>query len=209
MFFFLQPWKKLQFLRDDLRNASFCFEMFWSFDCLIIFTTFMRNIRWVNERILYSIMSPPSYYTGPPECIISKDFGTICSPLLCSICSRSIKLLFLLHHDNSNNIQFFFLNNYHINFQWGRYNIKRKMPMKSWSSYLPRRPQKLTKSSPSIWNYVVSVKLTVEIFSIFAAFFENTNFKKKHLQKLLWITIFLSWAAQTAQTEEFMFQNTT
>ena len=67
--FFRSREKKLQFLRDDLRNASFCFGMFWSFDCLIIFTTFMRNIRWVNERILYSIMSPPSYYTGPPEII--------------------------------------------------------------------------------------------------------------------------------------------
>ena len=39
-------------------------------------------------------------------------------------------------------------------------------------SYL-RRPQKLSKSSPSIWHYLVSVKSTVNISSIL----ENTNFK--------------------------------
>ena len=32
------------------------------------------------------------------------------------------------------------------------------------------------KSSLSIWHYVVSVKSTVKIFSIFVAFLENTNF---------------------------------
>ena len=32
------------------------------------------------------------------------------------------------------------------------------------------------KSSPSIWHYVVSVKLTVKISSIFVAFLENTSF---------------------------------
>ena len=40
-----------------------------------------------------------------------------------------------------------------------------------------RRPQKLPKSSPSIWQYVVSVKSPVKIFSNFVAFLENTNFK--------------------------------
>ena len=33
------------------------------------------------------------------------------------------------------------------------------------------------KSSPSIWHYIVSVKSTVKISSIFAAFLENMNFK--------------------------------
>ena len=32
------------------------------------------------------------------------------------------------------------------------------------------------KSSPSIWHYVVSVKSTVKISSIFVAFLENMNF---------------------------------
>ena len=32
------------------------------------------------------------------------------------------------------------------------------------------------KSSPSIWQYVVSVKSTVKISSIFVAFLENMNF---------------------------------
>ena len=34
----------------------------------------------------------------------------------------------------------------------------------------------MRKSSPSIWHYAVSVKLTVKISSIFVAFLENTNF---------------------------------
>ena len=34
----------------------------------------------------------------------------------------------------------------------------------------------MTKSSPSIWHYVVSVKSTVKISSIFVAFSEYTNF---------------------------------
>ena len=33
------------------------------------------------------------------------------------------------------------------------------------------------KSSPSIWRYVVSVKSTMKILSIFVAFLENMNFK--------------------------------
>ena len=32
------------------------------------------------------------------------------------------------------------------------------------------------KSSPSIWRYVVNVKSTVKISSIFVVFLENTNF---------------------------------
>ena len=32
------------------------------------------------------------------------------------------------------------------------------------------------KSSPSIWHYVVDVKSTVKISSIFVAFLENMNF---------------------------------
>ena len=32
------------------------------------------------------------------------------------------------------------------------------------------------KSSPSIWCYVVNVKLMVKISPIFVAFLENTNF---------------------------------
>ena len=39
------------------------------------------------------------------------------------------------------------------------------------------RLQKLTKSSPLIWHYAVSVKSMVKILSKFVAFLENTNFK--------------------------------
>ena len=46
-----------------------------------------------------------------------------------------------------------------------------------------RRPQKLTKSSPSIWQYVVSVKSMGKILTNYVAFLENTNFT------FLWITI--------------------
>ena len=38
------------------------------------------------------------------------------------------------------------------------------------------------KSSPSIWQYVVSVKSMMKISSIFVAFLENTNFKWKKFQ---------------------------
>ena len=34
----------------------------------------------------------------------------------------------------------------------------------------------MTKSSPPIWHYVVSVKSTVKISSILVALLENTNF---------------------------------
>ena len=46
-----------------------------------------------------------------------------------------------------------------------------------------RRPQKLMKSSTSIWHYVVSVKSTVKIWSIFVAFSENTNCQKLTFDK--------------------------
>ena len=39
-----------------------------------------------------------------------------------------------------------------------------------------RRPQKFTKSSPSIWHLLHNVKSLVKIFSIFVAFLENINF---------------------------------
>ena len=35
------------------------------------------------------------------------------------------------------------------------------------------------KFSPSIWRYVVNVKSTVKISSIFVAFLENMNFKSE------------------------------
>ena len=35
------------------------------------------------------------------------------------------------------------------------------------------------KFSPSIWGYVVNVKLTVKILSTYVAFLENMNFKAK------------------------------
>ena len=38
------------------------------------------------------------------------------------------------------------------------------------------------KSSPSILHYVVSVKSTVKISSIFVAFLENMNFNTSHLE---------------------------
>ena len=37
----------------------------------------------------------------------------------------------------------------------------------------------MTKSSPLIWQYVVSVKSTVKVSSILVAFLENTNFKTR------------------------------
>ena len=45
-----------------------------------------------------------------------------------------------------------------------------------------RRPQKLMKSSPSIWRSLHSVKLTVKILSIFVAFSENVNFKNRRMK---------------------------
>ena len=46
------------------------------------------------------------------------------------------------------------------------------------SSYFLRRPQKLTKSSLSILRYVVSVKSTEKILSVFVAFLKNMNFTR-------------------------------
>ena len=37
------------------------------------------------------------------------------------------------------------------------------------------------KSLPKIWRYVVSVKSTVKILSIFVAFLEKTNFNNKKM----------------------------
>ena len=42
-----------------------------------------------------------------------------------------------------------------------------------------RRPQKLTKSLPLIWHYVVNAKSTVKILSVCVAFFENMNFTSR------------------------------
>ena len=39
-----------------------------------------------------------------------------------------------------------------------------------------KKAKKLTKSSPSIWQNVISVKSEVKISLIFVAFLENTNF---------------------------------
>ena len=50
---------------------------------------------------------------------------------------------------------------------------------RSYSLYFLRRPQKLSKSSPSFWHLLHNVKLTVKIWSIFVAFLENTIFKNR------------------------------
>ena len=42
---------------------------------------------------------------------------------------------------------------------------------KNWQKYLP-----------AIWHYVVSVKLTVKILSIFVVFLENTNFNPEKIK---------------------------
>ena len=44
--------------------------------------------------------------------------------------------------------------------------------------FIVRRPQNVTKSSPSIWHLLDNVKLTVKILSIFVAFLENKNFNQ-------------------------------
>ena len=54
-----------------------------------------------------------------------------------------------------------------------------------------RRPQKLTKPSPPIWQLLHNVKLTVNILSIFVAFLENMNFTVK-LQTVDWTIQFLT-----------------
>ena len=41
-----------------------------------------------------------------------------------------------------------------------------------------KRPQKMTKPSPSIWHLLHIVKSTVKISLIFVAFLENMNFKE-------------------------------
>ena len=62
----------------------------------------------------------------------------------------------------------------------------------SYSLYFLRRLQKLEKSSSSFWHYVVSVKSTVKISSIFVAFLENMNLKG--MQKIrIWTLTFIIW----------------
>ena len=46
--------------------------------------------------------------------------------------------------------------------------------------YQLKKVLKLMKSSPLIWLYVVNVKSTVKILSIFVAFLENVNFKTNY-----------------------------
>ena len=65
----------------------------------------------------------------------------------------------------------YFSNQNYLFFQWHF----------GFSSYFLRRPRKLTKSSPSIWHLLHSVKLTVKISSTFVAFWENMNFKLKRV----------------------------
>ena len=50
----------------------------------------------------------------------------------------------------------------------------------------------MTKSSPSIWHYVVSVKSTVKISSIFVTFLENMNFKQGNGNKVLSVLLKLT-----------------
>ena len=56
------------------------------------------------------------------------------------------------------------------------------MPVKFWQTivrfrfFLRYLILTVLKSSPSIWQYVVTVKSTVKISSIFAAFLRNMNF---------------------------------
>ena len=49
------------------------------------------------------------------------------------------------------------------------------------------------KSSPAIWHYVLIVKSTVKISSIFVAFLENTNFT----MNLLGVTFGAIWFQTT------------
>ena len=55
------------------------------------------------------------------------------------------------------------------------------------------------KSSLSNWHYVVSVKLTVKISSIFVAFLENTNFKINISTQIHWL--------QNCKIETFWLSN--
>ena len=53
---------------------------------------------------------------------------------------------------------------------------RRKQALRPKSSRFLRKPKKLTKSSPSFLQYVVTVKCPVKILPIFVAFLENMNF---------------------------------
>ena len=67
------------------------------------------------------------------------------------------------------------------------------------SSCFLRRPQKLMKSSLTIWHLLHNVKLTVKILSIFVAFLENMNFNLKRVETIFAIgrqmqsRTFLNW----------------
>ena len=52
--------------------------------------------------------------------------------------------------------------------------------------YSLRRPQKLTKSSSSIWRLLHTVKLMVKILSIFVDFLENFTFNFNNIISLKW-----------------------
>ena len=73
---------------------------------------------------------------------------------------------------------------------WRRsFNLRIKKS-RQFSCFL-RRPQKLTKSSLSIWHLLHNVKSTVKISSIFVAFLEDMNFKI--LQKILGTKYLVHW----------------
>ena len=59
-----------------------------------------------------------------------------------------------------------------------------------------RRSRKLTKSSPSIWHLLHSVKSTVKISSIFVASIENMNFKKQRIKSEPSDNIYKKWTFQ-------------
>ena len=67
----------------------------------------------------------------------------------------------------------------------------------------------MTKSSPSIWHYVVSVKSTVKISSIFVAFLENTNYIKliNHFMILLQFLTILCPYKLCVNTEKRSYVN--
>ena len=51
------------------------------------------------------------------------------------------------------------------------------------------RPQKLKKSSPSIWHLLHNVKSTGKIWSIFVAFLENMNFNSSLIFRIIWYLV--------------------
>ena len=77
------------------------------------------------------------------------------------------------------------------------------------------------KSSLSIWHYVVSVKSTVKISSIFVAFLENTNFnhlsyfQSSEKNPLAWnlielpLALQILWVSKSAEMKPCMKRLTT